>query len=79
MVSIEIYLYKNLQICTVFPQIVSFLNLTLCTVTKGAETIQGRKLLKGGNYMRKYGISFSVILHGFVLIIAYKNMFRLIF
>ena len=39
----------------------SFLNLTLCTVTKvtvhtGAETIQGRKLFKGGNYWRKYGI-----------------------
>ena len=29
---------------TVFPQIVS------------AETIQGRKLFKSGNYMRKYGI-----------------------
>ena len=26
------------------------------TVHKGAETIQGRKLFKGGNYMRKYGI-----------------------
>jgi hypothetical protein len=26
------------------------------TVPKGAETIQGRKLFKGGNYMRKYGI-----------------------
>ena len=25
------------------------------TVHKGAETIQGRKLFKGGNYMRKYG------------------------
>ena len=25
------------------------------TVHKGAETIQGRKLLEGGNYMRKYG------------------------
>ena len=31
------------------------------TVHKGAETIQGRKLFKGGNYMRKYGIlSFSL-------------------
>ena len=26
------------------------------TVHKGAETIQGRKLFKGGNYIRKYGI-----------------------
>ena len=26
------------------------------TVHKGAETIQGRKLFKRGNYMRKYGI-----------------------
>ena len=26
------------------------------TVHKSAETIQGRKLFKGGNYMRKYGI-----------------------
>ena len=26
------------------------------TVHKGAETIQGRKLFKGGNQMRKYGI-----------------------
>ena len=25
------------------------------TVHKGAETIQGRKLFKGGNYIRKYG------------------------
>ena len=25
------------------------------TVHKGAETIQGRKLFKGVNYMRKYG------------------------
>ena len=42
----------------------SFLNLEIqrsqfirpkVTVHKGAETIQGRKLFKGGNYMRKYG------------------------
>ena len=26
------------------------------TVHKCAETIQGRKLFKGGNYMRKYGM-----------------------
>ena len=39
----------------------SFLNLNLCIVTlvtvyTGTETIQGRKLFKGGNYSRKYGI-----------------------
>ena len=43
----------------------SFLNLVIqrsqyirpkVTVHKGAETIQGRKLFKGGNYMRKYGM-----------------------
>ena len=43
----------------------SFLNMEIqrsqykrpkVTVHKGAETIQGRKLFKGGNYMRKYGI-----------------------
>jgi len=28
------------------------------TVHKCAETIQGRKLFKGGNYMRKYDIQF---------------------
>ena len=48
---------------TVFPH--SFLNLEIqrsqyirpkVTVHKCAETIQGRKLFKGGNYMRKYGI-----------------------
>ena len=44
----------------------SFLNSTLCTVTfsnstyrcgnySREETIQGRKLFKGGNYSRKYG------------------------
>ena len=38
----------------------SFLNLTLRTkvaVHTGGETIQGRKLFKGGNYTRKYGMS----------------------
>ena len=43
----------------------SFLNLEIqrsqyirpkVTVHRGAETIQGRKLFKGGNYMRKYGM-----------------------
>ena len=55
---------------TIFPHIVSaettfFLHLEIqrsqyispkVTVHKGAETIQGRKLFKGRNYMRKYGI-----------------------
>ena len=45
----------------------SFLNLEIkrsqyirpkVTVQKGAETIQGRKLFKGGNYTRKYDICF---------------------
>ena len=31
------------------------------TVHKGAETIQWRKLFKGGNYMRKCGIPFHEI------------------
>ena len=31
-------------------------NLMYCDLWSGAETIQGRKLLKGGNYSRKYGI-----------------------
>ena len=30
------------------------------TVHKGAETIQGRKLFMGGNYMRKYGSHLAV-------------------
>ena len=34
----------------------------MVTVHTGAETIQGRKLFKGGNYMRKYGSTF-VVLH----------------
>ena len=58
------------SIHTVFPHIVSagnysFLNLEIqmsqyirpkVTVHKCAETIQWRKLCKGGNYMSKYGI-----------------------
>ena len=50
---------------TVFPHIVSaetilfwlwpYVLWPLITVHKCAETIQGRKLIKGGNYMRKYG------------------------
>ena len=51
---------------TVFSKIVSAKNILfwilpyvlwpLVTVHTGAETIQGRKLFKGGNYSRKYGI-----------------------
>ena len=54
---------------TVFPHIVStetilfllwpYVLWPLISVHKCAETIQGRKLFKGGNYMRKYGILFS--------------------
>ena len=50
---------------TVFPRIVSaetvlfwtlpYVLWPLMTVHKSAETIQGRKLFKGGNYSRKYG------------------------
>ena len=61
--------YSNI----IFPHMVSaetifFLNLEIkrsqyirpkITVHKFAETIQGRKLFKGGNYMRKYGIYFD--------------------
>ena len=48
----------------------SFLNLEIqsshyikpkVTVHKVAETIQGRKLFKGGNYMRKYGILYTIV------------------
>ena len=47
----------------------SFLNLEIqkaqylrskVTVHKCAETVQGRKLFKGGNYMRKYGSSKTI-------------------
>ena len=31
-------------------------NYSLVTVHTGAETIQGRKLFKGGNYSLKYGM-----------------------
>ena len=60
----NICLYSYLP--TVFPRIVSaetilfwiwpYVLWPLITVHKSAETIQGRKLFKGGNYMRKYGI-----------------------
>ena len=43
----------------------SFLNLEIrrskVTVHKGVETIQGRKLFKGGNYMRKYSTHLGAI------------------
>ena len=64
----EIFLlpFKVGLIDTVFPHIVSvettlfwlwpYVLWPLETVHKSAETIQGRKLFKGGNYMRKYGI-----------------------
>ena len=44
------------QIVSVFPRKLFFFefNLMYCDHT-GAETIQGRKLFKGGNYLRKYG------------------------
>ena len=54
---------------TVFPHIVSaetilfwlwpYVLWPLISVHKCAETIQGRKLFKGGNYMRKYGFPHS--------------------
>ena len=47
-----------LQFQIQFPQKLFFFEFgnPKVTVHKGAETIQGRKLFKGGNYMRKYGI-----------------------
>ena len=62
----QISLYMNIPISSYsFRGNYSFLNLEIqrsqyirpkVTVLKGAETIQGRKLFKGGNYMRKFGI-----------------------
>ena len=43
-------------------------------VHKGGETIQGRKLFKGGNYMRKYGI---YLLSVFIFLQFLKCMFFL--
>ena len=58
----------SVKITTVFPHIVSAETIFFIveiqrsqyirpkvTVHKCAESIQGRKLFKGGNYMRKYG------------------------
>ena len=42
------------------------------TVHTGAETIQGRKLFKDGNYMRKYGISFKISVFSDVQVIYQK-------
>ena len=71
---------------TVFPHIVSaetilfwiqpYVLWPLVTVHTGAETIQGRKLFKGGNYMRKYGILNSVIL---ILKFRPSNKFQFVF
>ena len=53
---------KRFKTYTIFPHIVFAETILFefgnpkVTVHKCAETIQGRKLLKGGNYMRKYGI-----------------------
>ena len=62
------------KINTVFPHIVSaetilfwlwsYVLWPLMAVHKCAETIQGRKLFKGGNYMRKYG-SFAQLVFTF--------------
>ena len=70
------YLLTN-KLRTVFPHIVSaetilFLDLEIkgsqyirpkVTVHKGAETIQGRKLFKGGNYRRKYGMYKFIVVY----------------
>ena len=71
------YMKKFLQICThrissySFRGNYSFLNLEIqrsqyikpkVTVHKCGETIQGRKLFKGGNYMRKYGSKFDFVI-----------------
>ena len=48
--------------CSIFPTVKVFGSLSCAvfdkryTVHKSAETIQGRKLFKGGNYLRKYGM-----------------------
>jgi hypothetical protein len=44
------------------------------TVHKCAETIQGRKLFKGGNYMRKYGKYFlKKVEYIFINFLAYSQ------
>ena len=41
--------------CIKFKQLPQYFNFYLIDWIFAAETIQGRKLFKGGNYMRKYG------------------------
>ena len=81
-----------MRIHTVFPHIVSaetilFLNLEIqrsqyirpkVTVHKCAETIQGRKLFKGGNYRRKYGIKRGkyAFFAGYSIIDGYEVCFK---
>ena len=50
----------------------SFLNLTLCTVTfdHSAETIQGRKLFKGGNYSRAETIRGNTVSPNYIFFLA---------
>ena len=65
-----VFKLENWIVCTVFPRIVSaetilfwiwpYVLWPLVTVHKSVETIQGRKLFKGGNYSRKYGIYISM-------------------
>ena len=53
-------LYRLPYILIQFPRKLFFFEFgNPVTVHKGAETIQGKKLFKGGNYMRKYGKQFS--------------------
>ena len=64
--SPNLHMYSLGILTTVFPHIVSaetilfwllpYVLWPLITVHKCAETIQGRKPFKGGNYMRKYGM-----------------------
>ena len=66
----QLKLPSKMELHTVFPHIVSaetilfwlwpYVLWPLITLHKCAETIQGRKLFKGGNYMRKYGKSKNV-------------------
>ena len=68
------YVYKT-KLCAVFPGIVSaetiifliwpYVLYLYVTVHKSAETIQGRKLFKGVNYSRKYGI-YNIIFATFI-------------
>ena len=44
-------------------------------VHKCAETIEGRKLFKGGNYMRKYGKFFLVLLLWFFLYVKTRGLY----